>query len=316
MRRIMERNCWDSSYIEPYLKDWLKYARESDEAEQQKIDNGDEFRIPYAGVQTEMISAIFSMASRFEIEPHAKYMAVHLLDRYLGLFFWELIADSEITESTLRRARSEMFSQIKLVLVSCLQIASKVALFSTGLGIPMVRDILQSVDPSHEYTRAIVFASEQRILKTLDFRIPYSLPIDAVQLFLAYSELPVTPELRETCLVLLDVAYLRHNEIFAELHLLARGKPYDRSHKDSRDFLKYEVNAGFIAAAVVVCSNFFFYLKKNVVMGCAAKLAALIDMSAVDVQIMANILFTNVIDKDDFKDMQAKIQHFQLKQKS
>ncbi|CAB0034684.1 unnamed protein product [Trichogramma brassicae] len=137
----MERNCWDSSYIEPYLKDWLKYARESDEAEQQKIDKGDEFRIPYAGVQTEMISAIFSMASRFEIEPHAKYMAVHLLDRYLGLFFWELIADSEITESTLRRARSEMFSQIKLVLVSCLQIASKVALFSTGLGIPMVKSL-------------------------------------------------------------------------------------------------------------------------------------------------------------------------------
>jgi hypothetical protein len=35
--------------VGPYLQDWLKYIRESYDAEQQLIANGNEFCIPYSG---------------------------------------------------------------------------------------------------------------------------------------------------------------------------------------------------------------------------------------------------------------------------
>jgi hypothetical protein len=86
-----------------------------------------------------MVRAIFIISNSFNIEPYAKYLAVHLLDKYMSCFFWELISSySELTEITMRQVYDKMACQMKLVLASCLQIASKVDLYKTGLGISQV----------------------------------------------------------------------------------------------------------------------------------------------------------------------------------
>ncbi|XP_058805563.1 uncharacterized protein LOC131672388 [Phymastichus coffea] len=295
----------DDSYIEPYLEDWLAYIRKSSDAEQQVIKNGKEFRVPYAGATVEAIKAIFIISERFRVEHEAKYLAVHLLDRYMGCLYWERVSGlPEVNAEGARQVAQHMSSQLRLVLATCLQIASKVDLFRTGLSVSQVQDLLQSIDPLRDYSRESIVASELRVLRGLDFRIPVSLPLNVVELFLAYSQLPPSQQLRDTCLQLLDLAYIRHEDLFQQLHLLARGSSYDRSRPECRDFLRLETNAGFVGASIVVCSAFFYQLKKSLVENLAAKLAKLLGMEAFDLSIMANLLFMTALDEDDFLGLQ------------
>ncbi|XP_011495268.1 PREDICTED: uncharacterized protein LOC105360157 isoform X2 [Ceratosolen solmsi marchali] len=254
-----------------------------------------------------MVRAIFIISNSFHIEPYAKYLAVHLLDKYMSCLFWELISScSEVTESTMRQLYDKMSCQMKLVLASCLQIASKVDLYKTGLGISQIQDLLQSIDPERDYSKSSISSCELRILKSLDFRLPLCLPIHAVEIFLAFAELSSKHLIRDTCINLLDIAYLRHEEVFRQLHLMARGCEYDKSKRVCRDFLALEASAPFIGAAVVVCSNFFFHLKRKVVESLATRLASLIEMSPIDINIMANVLFTYAVDEEDFKRLQQR----------
>ena len=89
-----------------------------------------------------MVRSLFILSSRCNIEPHAKYLAVHLLDRYMCNTFWDCISVADLSEASVRELREKMSYQIKLVMASCLQIASKVDLYKTGLGISQVRPTL------------------------------------------------------------------------------------------------------------------------------------------------------------------------------
>ncbi|OXU31238.1 hypothetical protein TSAR_014772 [Trichomalopsis sarcophagae] len=295
------------SYIGPYLRDWLEYVRKKNDADQQMIADGNEFRVPFVGVQTEMIQMIFLLSSRYDLEPQAKHMAVHLLDQYMARLFWEIVSNSPKLndKAAEKQLRDKMSSQVRLVMVICLQIASKVDLYKTGLDVEQVQNILKWVDSKKEYNKSSICSCEKRILEALDWRLPICLPIDAVELFLVYADLASKPKVRDSCLRLLDVAYLRHAELFEQMHLLATGRPYDKSLRVCRNFLELETNSAFLGAAIVICSNFFFCLKRKIVDSLAARLANLIEMSAVDVSIMANVLFSFVVDEDDLKNLQS-----------
>lgn len=164
------------------------------------------------------------------------------------------------------------------------------------------------MDSKNEYSKSSIFNCEKRILQKLDWRLPICLPIDAVELFIVYADLTSKPEVRDTCFHLLDAAYLRHTELFEQMHLLATGRHYDKSLHECRNFLELETNSAFLGAAIVVCSNFFLNLKKNIVDSLAARLANLIEISAIDVTIMANVLFSFVVDEDDLKNLHATLQ--------
>lgn len=161
--------------------------------------------------------------------------------------------------------------------------------------------MLQTIDPSRAYSKQSIILSEMRILRTLEFRLPLCLPIHAVEIFLAFADLTSKTRVRDTCFQLLDIAYLRHDDLFSQLHLLARGKKLDRSSVDCRDFLGLEVDSLFIGAAVVVCSCFFFHMKRRSVETLTSKLGNLVQISAVDINIFANILFTFALDEEDFE---------------
>lgn len=165
---------------------------------------------------------------------------------------------------------------------------------------------MQLMDPSRNYPKQSVIHSEMRVLRTLNFKLPLCLPIQVVEIFLAYAELVPKTQVRETCFQLLDIAYLRHDDLFSQLHLLARGKKFDKSSIECRDFLGLESDYMFIGAAVVICGCFFFQLKKRTVESLTAKLAKLVQIGAIDVNIMANILFTFALDEEDFKKIGAR----------
>lgn len=163
-----------------------------------------------------------------------------------------------------------------------------------------MQDLLQSIDPLRDYTRKAIVASELHVLRSLDFRIPAALPLSVLELLLAYSQLPQRERLRDTCLQLLDIAYMRHEHLFGQLHLMARGFVYDKSRPECRDFLRLELDAGFVAASVLLCCAFFYHLKKSLVDTLAARLGKLLDKDPIDLSAMANLLFMSAIDEDDF----------------
>lgn len=86
------------------------------------------------------MKALFIISDRFGVEVEAKYLAVHLLDRYLGRLFWDRFSSlPEVSHESMQQVRQHMSSQLKLALASCLQIASKVNLFRSGLCVSQVR---------------------------------------------------------------------------------------------------------------------------------------------------------------------------------
>lgn len=86
-----------------------------------------------------MIEMIFVLSRRCNLEPHAKFLAIHLLDQYSGCLFWELVSSSpQLNDAAMKQVREKTSSQIKLVLATCLQIASKVDLYKTGLDVEQV----------------------------------------------------------------------------------------------------------------------------------------------------------------------------------
>ncbi|XP_014211677.1 uncharacterized protein LOC106641686 [Copidosoma floridanum] len=302
---------FDQSYIEPYLKDWLRCLIENNKAEQKLFDENQEFYVPFTGVQVKVLRLIYIICKHFDVEPQAKYMAIHILDRYWSKLFWELLSSHlsflspvassstslNIPEFTIQQVCEKMKSQAQIAVAICIQIANKV---ESGLGLSQLKEILKLIDQEHEHSSMAVRSYELQVLKTLDFRFPQCLPIHAIELFLVHEELDSKPGMRETCLQLLDVSYMSHDEMFEQLFLLAQSKKYDKSEHKARIYLRLEANMAFIAASVVVCACFFHTLKPKFDT-VASKLAKLIDVDPVDVFIMANILQNLVIEEEDYR---------------
>lgn len=86
-----------------------------------------------------MVKTLFRISDRYQIGPHAKHLAVHLVDRYINQHFLNLVKSSiELTSKAMQYIRDKMLNGAKLDLVTCLMIASKVDLFKTGLTISQV----------------------------------------------------------------------------------------------------------------------------------------------------------------------------------
>ncbi|KAJ8667486.1 hypothetical protein QAD02_009149 [Eretmocerus hayati] len=318
----------DKSSIEHYLKDWLDYLVRCNEIDRRQLLENDEFYMPYAGAQPGVIRAVFIMSDQLNVEAQAKYLAVHLYDRYAGRRFMEIIRNAPENEdsieaciSKMTRLRENLAEQLVLDLACCLQIASKVDLFRTGIGISQVKDLLSTIEPDEEYDSATILSSEKRILRTLDFRIPPCLGIDAIELFLVYTKLDSTPRskshpqthlhhqrnVRDLCLRLLDLAYLEHDVLFEHLHSLRHGKAYEKSWPQCRDFLAVlEASSVFIGASCVLASSFFLDLERKLVAGLAKQLVKVVHCDPADLHFMANLIFTRVMDEKDMEELRKE----------
>ena len=89
---------------------------------------------------------IFSIVDEFDLEPNAKYLALHLYDKYMNNISWEaykIAIKNGLSEDLWEQEQKKSSNEAKLRLLSCIQLASKMDSNVKCLGIVEVNKSLQ-----------------------------------------------------------------------------------------------------------------------------------------------------------------------------
>ncbi|XP_077277690.1 cyclin N-terminal domain-containing protein 1 isoform X3 [Temnothorax americanus] len=203
----------DTAYIEPLIYDWVEDLQQTmKKQEQEQIANATDFAVPFIAIPASAVKAAFKIAEYLELEPNVKYMAVQLYDRFMYKHFWEIYKTemaNNPSEASWLKVCDKSSNQTKLNLMSCFQLACKMDSHSSALGISQILNILYLIDKESEYTPSMISSSEIKVIKTVDFKMPLYTPLRCVEILLAATGLGETPNMVNTSIDLLDLAYLK-----------------------------------------------------------------------------------------------------------
>lgn len=104
----------------------------------QTIDDACTHKILILAIPVPIVNAIFKITEHLDLAPDTRYIAVHLYDKFMCNYFWELYQATEQTENSWFQVCQKISSQSKLYLMSCLQLASKMDSHSKNLRISQV----------------------------------------------------------------------------------------------------------------------------------------------------------------------------------
>lgn len=98
------------------------------------------YQIVSTAIPVPIVNAIFKITEYLDLGPNARYIAIHLYDKFMCNYFWEVYNAQAVdqNESSWSEVCKKISSQSKLYLMSCLQVASKVDSHSKSLGISQV----------------------------------------------------------------------------------------------------------------------------------------------------------------------------------
>ncbi|XP_033320151.1 uncharacterized protein LOC117217005 isoform X2 [Bombus bifarius] len=238
----------DTSYIEPLLDDWLEELQSIIKAQESFIKAKDEFYMPFVAIPIPIINAIFKITEYLHLGPDTRYIAIHLYDKFMCSYFWEVYRNADQTESSWSQVCKKVASQSKLYLMSCLQLANKMDSHFNKLRISQVLGILRCIDKKSEYTPNVIFLSEYKVFKTVGFRMPFYTPLNCVEILLAATGLKDTPNMQELTINLLDLVYLQiymvieGGNIFSFAMFVARTYSKNSTRKEE----SYDVNVKYI----------------------------------------------------------------------
>ncbi|XP_017787492.1 PREDICTED: uncharacterized protein LOC108570199 [Habropoda laboriosa] len=284
----------DTAYIEPLLDDWLEGLQTVIKAQENLVKAKDEFYMPFVAIPVPIVNAIFKVTEHLDLGPDTRYIAIHLYDKFMCNYFWEIYKNSDQTENTWSQICKKISSQSKLYLMSCLQLASKMDSHSKNLRISQVLNLLRWIDKKSEYTHSAIFSSEYKVFKTVGFRMPFCTPLNCIEVLLAATGLKDTPNMQELTINLLDLVYLQREKVYSNLQCLIQGH-VARTQEEKRSLMTLESNVLFLGASVVLCGTFFFCIDSETAKVIALKLSQLIDIKFNDIWNMANILLVMAI---------------------
>uniref|UniRef100_A0A8C2W182 Cyclin N-terminal domain containing 1 n=1 Tax=Chinchilla lanigera TaxID=34839 RepID=A0A8C2W182_CHILA len=215
--------------------------------------------------ETRFVEFIFLLSEQWCLEKSVSYQAVEILERFMVKQAEDICAqaeaqvgDSERTEARNWRARMEQLcSKFVLRLVSCVQLASKLSFHYKIINNLMALHFLQAL--GYPYTKEDLLESELDILKSLDFQINLSTPLEYVEMLLevlGYNGcvVPAT-QLHATCLTLLDLVYLLHEPVYKSLLRSAVGNTTP-SQLQGEKFSSVEEDFMLLAAGIIAASAF------------------------------------------------------------
>ena len=92
----------------------------------------------FSGLHENVIKLIFMIADEFSLHSNAKYLAIHLYDKFMNRRSWEALKaleESGNSEVLWEQEQRKMCAEGKLRLLSCIQLASKMDSSEKSLGI-------------------------------------------------------------------------------------------------------------------------------------------------------------------------------------
>ncbi|XP_029178854.1 cyclin N-terminal domain-containing protein 1-like isoform X2 [Nylanderia fulva] len=299
----------DTAYIGPLIDDWMDHLKEiMREREQEIINEKRDLILPCVALTTHIMKAAIYIADCLTLEPHVKqhvkYMAVELFDKFMNKSFWEACnANMENNDEWYEVYQKKTCNYLKLYLVSCFQLASKMNSHANSLTITQVLELLQILDQNYECTQDMVSFMEKEIFKKVEFKMPLYTPVYCIEVLLTATGLGETPSTVEISMKLLDVAYLKYKTVYHhyQSYCLRQNILMSEEEKD----LKLRIlksNTLFLSAAIVLCTTYFInsgisdsdIITKKIM---ADKLAELTDTNSTGITVMSNILFQIVMDK-------------------
>ncbi|XP_076651900.1 cyclin N-terminal domain-containing protein 1 isoform X2 [Halictus rubicundus] len=286
----------DSAYIEPLLDDWLEDLRTVIKQEESLVRNNDKFYMPFVAIPAPIVSAIFQITEHLDLSPDVRYITIHLYDRFMCNYFWEVYKAVSIyhTKDSWAEVCKRISSQSKLYLISCLQLASKMDSYSKNLGVSQVHHILRWIDKKSDYSQSIIFSTEFKVFQMVGFKIPFCTPLNCVEVLLAATGLRNMPKMQDITISLLDLVYLQREKLYSHLQCLIQGQTA-KTNQDKRNLMTLESNALFLGASIVLCATFFTYIEAQTAKIIASKLSKLVDIELDNIWDMANILLVLAI---------------------
>ncbi|XP_033223094.1 cyclin N-terminal domain-containing protein 1-like [Belonocnema kinseyi] len=285
---------FDSSYIESLTDDWLEYIHKKTKEQERIILENKKFFVPYIGLNVKIIKMIFLIAEEFALHSNAKYLAIHLYEKYMNRRICEVskgLQKSGSSETLWEQEQRKMCSEGKLRLLSCIQLASKMDSNEKSLGICDVQIALQKIDSNREYSKRTIFQSEIYVYKAVEFEMPQCTPKDCVDVLLAATGLRNTPGILEASKRLVDLSYLCHEELYSYLKMMAEDN-FPKTLYDKKSVMVIESNALFLGASIALSSVFFVNLDRTDSKELLKRMATLVGMKDVDIWDMANLLFS------------------------
>lgn len=101
--------------------------------------------LKFVGLNVKIIKMIFVIAEEFSLHSNAKYLAIHLYEKYMNRRICEAskgLKKSGSSETLWEQEQKKMCAEGKLRLLSCIQLASKMDSNEKSLGICDVSKIL------------------------------------------------------------------------------------------------------------------------------------------------------------------------------
>lgn len=151
------------------------------------------------------------IADKFSLTPKSKYLTLYLYDKFMCNQFWEVYQEFQRNPESpdWKHVSNKLSSYARLRLMSCIQLASKMDCHSTGLAISQVISALKIIDEERDYTPSIIFHSEFKVFKTIEFKIPIVTPLDAIEVLLAVINFHDKQNVYTTAVSILDFTYLQ-----------------------------------------------------------------------------------------------------------
>ncbi|XP_066603287.1 cyclin N-terminal domain-containing protein 1-like [Prorops nasuta] len=280
----------DSAYLDTLIDDWTKYFQDLSKDYDERHDKENLFQLPFLGVPSTIVKAIFKITKYLQLGIHTKYLTVHLYDNFMCNYFWEVYkATGGPSDSSWSQICKKISHQSKLYLMSCLQLASKMDSHSKCIGIPEVIEVLRSLDNKREYTRSTIFSSEFKVFKVVGYRMPFYTPLSCIEVLLVGVGLNQIPNIYEIAMNLLDMVYLQHEQLYSHLQLLVHGSTA-KTIVEKRKHIALRKNVLLLSASIILCATFFSSLDESVSENVANKLENLVSVNSNEILNMANIV--------------------------
>lgn len=174
---------------------------------------------------------IFLLCEGMGLPTQTRFLAIEIFDRFMAKHvcdLYELIRSN--SETNLQRNWKEVENRVKnqlpLRVMSCVQLASKLTSHYKAITPSKGQRFLNSI--GHCYTLGSMLKSELRILQTLDYHILITTPLtflETILEILGHNDTRAQVKLlHDASVKLLDIVYLKFEEIYSKLCMAATGE--------------------------------------------------------------------------------------------
>ncbi|KAM0729032.1 hypothetical protein ACS0PU_004386 [Formica fusca] len=298
----------DSAHIDPFLYDWVEHLHENMKEREQEIINEGQLIMPYDAITVSVVIAATHIMNTVGLDRHIKYMALELFDKFMNKSYQEAYnMRKNESDEWLQTVRRKTSIHTPFYLLSCFQVACKVNSHPNSLKISEILQLAQVFVKDYEYTREMVTVMEVEVLKKVGFRMPLYTPVYCIEVLIeGLNSFKITfvseetengEELHKASLLLLDIAYLKHEELinmYDHTHSKCVYRNAQMSIQEKLQKLKIlKSNALLLSAAIVLCAGYILYPKVSYtrLRIIVAKLAELANTMDSDIMIMANMLY-------------------------